>query len=109
MRFRVTLAHTLVVLVPCSLTGQQPLTRQQAIDAALTRGPRAALAIADTAVGAAQLLAARALDNPALSASYSKSPPNYHAMVDLPLDVTGARTARIRSAQANRLASQYRF
>src|SRR4051812_45825110 len=109
MRFRATLAPILFVVVPCLVRGQQPLTRQQAIDAALARGPRAALAIADTAVGAAQLLAARAIDNPALSASYSKSTPHYHAVVDLPLDLTGARGARIRSAQAIRLASRYRF
>src|SRR3954470_20035618 len=109
MRFRATLVPILFVVIPSLVAGQQPLTRQQAIDAALARGPRTALALADTAVGAAQLLAARALDNPALSASYSKSTPHYHAVVDLPLDVTGARSARIHSAQANRLASQYRF
>src|SRR3954468_24915179 len=109
MRFRTTLAGMLVILLPLLAESQQPLPRQQAVDAALARGPRAALARADTAVGTAQLLAARALDNPGLSATYSKSTPHYHAIVDLPLDVAGARGARIRSAQANRLASQYRF
>jgi cobalt-zinc-cadmium efflux system outer membrane protein len=35
--------------------------------------------------------------------------PTYHAIVDLPLDITGIRGARIRAAEATRLASQYRF
>ena len=108
MRFRALLAATFV-LPPSIATAQQPLTRQQAIAAALAHGGRAALATADTALGAAQLLAARARDNPALSASYSKSTPHYHALVDLPLDVSGARGARIRAASASRIASQYRF
>src|SRR5947207_10239753 len=88
---------------------QQPITRQQAVEAAVTRGARAAVARADTLVGAAQLLSARQWDNPSLSASYTKSTPNYHEIVDLPLDISGARAARIRSAEALRLASQYRF
>jgi cobalt-zinc-cadmium efflux system outer membrane protein len=67
------------------------------------------VARADTLVGSAQLLSARQWDNPSVSATYSKSTPNYHEIVDLPLDITGARSARIRSAQALRLASQYRF
>ena len=90
-------------------SGQQPLTRQQAIESALTRAPRAAVARADTLVGAAQLLSARQWENPSLSLTYSKSPPNYHETIDLPLDVFGVRGARISSAQAARLASHYRF
>ncbi|MDP9203773.1 MAG: TolC family protein, partial [Gemmatimonadota bacterium] len=42
-------------------------------------------------------------------ATYSKSTPHYHEIVDLPLDLTGVRSARVRSARAIRLASQYRF
>ena len=88
---------------------QQPVTRQQAIESAVARGARAAVGRADTLVGSAQLLAARQRDNPSLSATYSKSTPHYHTIVDLPLDITGARGARVRSAEATRLASQYRF
>ena len=99
----------LAIAVPLSARGQQPVTREQAIEAAETRGARAAVARADTLIGAAQLLTARSWDNPSLAASYSKAPPNYHAIVDLPLDVTGIRGTRIRAAQASRLASQYRF
>jgi outer membrane protein, heavy metal efflux system len=109
MRFRVNPARVLLLLLPSIAAAQQPLTRQQAVDAAVSRGARAALARADTTVGAAQLLSARAYDNPSLSGSYSKSTPHYHAIVDLPLDITGIRGARIQSAEARRTASQYRF
>jgi len=102
-------ATALLVFLAAVARSQQPVTREQAIDAAVTRGARAAVARADTLVGAAQLLTARSWDNPSLAASYSKAPPNYHAIVDLPLDITGARGTRIRAAQASRLASQYRF
>lgn len=89
--------------------GQQPITREQAVESAVARGARAAVARADTLVSAAQLLTARARENPSLSATYSKSLPHYHAIVDLPFDLAGIRGARIRSAEATRLASQYRF
>jgi cobalt-zinc-cadmium efflux system outer membrane protein len=88
---------------------QEPVTRQQAKESAVTRGARAGVARADTLVGSAQLLAARQWDNPSLSASYSRAVPTHHEMVDLPLDLTGVRSARIRSAESTRLASQYRF
>ena len=99
----------LLVMLPAVARSQQAITRQQAVEAAITRGARAAVARADTLVGAAQLISARQWDNPSLSASYSKSTPRYHEIIDLPLDITGARSARIRSAEATRLASQYRF
>jgi cobalt-zinc-cadmium efflux system outer membrane protein len=88
---------------------QQPVTRAQAIESAVTRGARSAVARADTLVAAAQLLTARGWENPSLAASYSKDLPNYHAIVDFPLDVTGLRGTRVQAAQATRLASQYRF
>jgi cobalt-zinc-cadmium efflux system outer membrane protein len=91
------------------VSGQQPVTRQQAVESAVTRGARAAVARADTLVGAALLLTARSWENPSVAGTYSKAPPNYHAIVDFPLDITGARGVRVRAAQANRLASQYRF
>jgi cobalt-zinc-cadmium efflux system outer membrane protein len=102
-------ATALVCLLAAVARSQQPVTRQQAIESAVTRGARAAVARADTLVGSAQLLSARSWENPSLSATYSKSTPHYHAIVDLPLDITGVRGARIRSAEATRLASQYRY
>lgn len=88
---------------------QEPVTRQQAIESAVTRGARAGVARADTLVGSAQLRAARQWDNPSLNATYSRAVPTHHEVVDLPLDLTGVRSARIRSAESTRLASQYRF
>jgi cobalt-zinc-cadmium efflux system outer membrane protein len=88
---------------------QEPVTRQQAIQSAVARGARAGVARADTLVGSAQLVAARQWDNPSLSATYSRAVPTHHEIVDLPLDLTGVRSARIRSAESTRLASQYRF
>ena len=88
---------------------QETVTRQQAIESAVTRGARAGVARADTLVGSAQLRAARQWDNPSLTATYSRAVPTHHETVDLPLDLTGVRSARIRSAQSTRLASQYRF
>lgn len=103
-------AIALIVLLSASLAqGQQPVTREQAIQSAISRGARAAVARADTLVGAAELLTARTRGNPSLAGTYSKSPPPYHAVVDLPFDITGARRFRIRAAQASRVASQYRF
>ena len=106
-----SISPLVVLLVVASQVArsQQPITRQQAVDAAVTRGARAAVARADTLVGAAQLLSARQWENPSLSATYSKAVPRYHEIIDLPFDISGARSARIRSAEATRLASQYRF
>ena len=89
---------------------QQPVTRQQAVDIAVMRGARAAVARADTLVGAAQLITARRVgQSVACRRPTPKALPNYHAIVDFPLDITGIRGARIRAAEATRLASQYRF
>jgi cobalt-zinc-cadmium efflux system outer membrane protein len=99
----------LLLVLPTASRAQQPVTRQQAVESATTRGARAAVARADTLVGAAQVVAARQWENPSLSATYSKSTPNYHEIVDVPFDISGSRSARIRSAEATRLASQYRF
>ncbi|MDQ6871592.1 MAG: TolC family protein [Gemmatimonadota bacterium] len=96
-------------MIPAGVDGQQPITRQQAVDVAVLRGARAAVARADTLVGTAQLITAKGRDNPSLALTYATAVPTYHAIVDLPLDISGVRGARIRSAEATRLASQYRF
>jgi len=86
-----------------------PLTRAQAIASALEHGPRLPIARADTMIAAGQLITARGLPNPSLSASYSKSLPNYHVTAELPLDFIGLRGTRIQAANAARTAAQYRF
>jgi cobalt-zinc-cadmium efflux system outer membrane protein len=100
-----------IATVICATTAgsQQPVTRQEAVQSAVTLGPRAAVARADMLVGAAQVISAREWENPSLALTYSRSVPNYHEVLDLQLDLFGARSARIRSAEAARLASRYRF
>ena len=87
----------------------QPLSRAAAIDAALQRGARLGVARADTSAAYAALLTARAFQNPTLSTSYSKSTPQYHVSLDVPLDFPALRSARIGAANAARQAAQYRF
>jgi cobalt-zinc-cadmium efflux system outer membrane protein len=86
-----------------------PVSREDAVATAVAHGARLGIARADTAIAYAALLTARALQNPALSGSYSKAVPNYHVTMDLPLDLPMQRRARIGSARAGRLAAQYRF
>jgi cobalt-zinc-cadmium efflux system outer membrane protein len=106
--FVVTLCE-LATLPAAAQDARTPLTRAQAIQQALTRGARLGVTRADTAVAFGQLLTARTLPNPTLSASYSKAIPRYHVTADLPLDFTWLRGTRVGSAQAARQAAQYRF
>jgi cobalt-zinc-cadmium efflux system outer membrane protein len=85
------------------------VTREAAVEAALASGPRLGLARADTSLALAQLLSARARQNPVLATSYSKSTPQYHATLELPLGYPWLRRSRVGSAEAARLAAQYRF
>ena len=85
------------------------LTREAAIATALQRGGRLRLAHADTASASARLRLARTLENPAITAEYSKSAPQYHLTLDLPLDYPWLRRTRIAAAQASRDAAKYRY
>jgi cobalt-zinc-cadmium efflux system outer membrane protein len=98
-----------LLLAASALTAQQPVSRAQAIASAVARGPRVAFAAADTGLALGQLLAARAFPNPTLSASYSKSVPQYHFDLDLPLEYPWLRSSRIGSAKAARVSAGYRF
>jgi len=105
------------ILVVCMLgavhaplaRAQAPLTRAQALKSAVSRGARLAVARADTAVAGAQLLVARTRPNPSLSASYSKSVPNYHVIADIPLDLPMLRQLRVRAAQLGLEAANLRY
>jgi cobalt-zinc-cadmium efflux system outer membrane protein len=92
-----------------ALAAQQPVTRQQVVEAALARGPRVTLAATDTAAARAELLSARAFQNPTVSASYSRDVPQYHASIDLPLDLPWIRSARIRVAAEARVSARFRY
>src|SRR6266850_6765339 len=99
----------ILVLSPPRLPAQQPVTRTQAVAAALARGARAALGRADTAAARGVVRAARAFPNPSLSSTYTKDVPQYHAAVDLPLDLPWLRGARIGAAESARDAARYGF
>ena len=92
-----------------SLSAQQPVTRAQAVAAALARGARAAFGRADTAAAGGVLHAARLYPNPSAAASYSKDVPHYHLIADLPLDLPWIRSARIGAAASARDAARYGF
>jgi len=92
-----------------SALAQQPVTRAEAVAAALARGPRVAVAATDTAASRAELMTARAFQNPLLSASYTKDVPQYHATVELPLDFPWLRGARIRAAAEANVSTVLRF
>src|SRR3989449_8097671 len=90
-----------------SLSAQQPVTRAQAVAAALARGTRAAFGRADSAAAAGALHGARLYPNPLLSATYTKDVPHYHVIADLPLDLPWIRAARIGAAASARDAVRY--
>jgi cobalt-zinc-cadmium efflux system outer membrane protein len=105
-----SLAAALAAPYPAGAQGTlEPVSRAQAVEAALARAPRLGVARADSAAAAAQLLTARAFANPTLAASYSKSVPQYHVSLDLPLDYPSVRGVRTRSAAAARQAARYRL
>lgn len=106
---RRSLCAGLSLVLAQALGAQTPVSRSDAVAAALEHGARLGLARADTAAAFAGLLAARAYPNPALSTVYSKSTPNYHVTMDVPLDLPPLRGPRVGAARAARLASQYRF
>jgi cobalt-zinc-cadmium efflux system outer membrane protein len=104
------LAALIVLLAVIPIGGMsQPLSREAAINASVARGGRAALAAADTASAKAQLLGARALENPAFNATWSKSAPQLHFSLEMPVPFPGGRRLRINSAQASVRAAGYRY
>jgi outer membrane protein, heavy metal efflux system len=96
-------------LLAGSLAGQQPVSRTDAVAAALARGARSAFARADTQAAAGLLHGARLYPNPSLSATYTKDTPHYHLIADVPLDLPWLRSARVGAAAAGRDASRFRF
>lgn len=107
MRLRSALAGFALLGGP--LAGQQPVTRADAVGAALTRGARSAFARADTAAAAGLLHGAGLYPNPSLSATYTKDTPHYHLIADVPLDLPWLRSARVGAAAAGRDAARFRF
>src|SRR3989442_8559564 len=92
-----------------SVSAQQPVTRAQAVAAALAHGARAAFGRADTAAASGALNAARLYPNPTALGSYSRDVPHYHVTADLPLDLPWIRSARIGAAASARDVARYNF
>jgi len=113
MHVRVLQLVGIAVLISATTTAttraQRPITRADAVDAAVSVGPRLAVAQADTAVAVAALITARALPNPTLAASYTKDQPPYHTTLELPLDFPWLRGPRVGAAAAARTAAQYHY
>jgi len=103
---------SLIVSLFCgvgSLTAQQPITRAQAVSAALEHGARVFLGRADTAQTAAALHAAGLYPNPSFTASWSQDVPHDHLLANLPLDLPWLRSARIGAASSTHDAARYGF
>ena len=98
-----------LLLAAAVASAPQPVTRAEAVAAALARGPRLALARADSVAARAQLSLARQFENPIFGASYSKSTPQNHFSLDVPLDYPWLRSARVGAAQSGLGAATYRF
>jgi len=109
MRRAFSLVSLWTVSIVRLVSPQQPVTRGDAVAAALARGARGAFGRADTAAAAALLRGARLYPNPTLAATYTKDVPHYHVIADLPLDLPWLRAARIGAAAAARDAARYGF
>ncbi len=107
--FHLRLTPLLALLWPLSVAAQRPVSLRAAVDAALTRGPRIAIARADSAMGQSRILAARAWPNPDLALGYSKDAPNYHIELEQPFEYPGVRSARTRAALAGARAATLRL
>src|SRR5256885_16593672 len=92
-----------------SLSAQQPVTRAQAVEAALARGARAAFGRADTTFAAGVLGAARAFPNPTVAATYTKDVPHYHYVPDPPPDLPWLPSPRIGAAASPPPPARYGF
>jgi outer membrane protein, heavy metal efflux system len=102
------LAFALIV-TPAAAQTIQPLTLRDAVDAAVARGTRVALARADSATSRAGLTTAREWPNPTLTFQYTRDTPHYHGFLEFPIDYPWLRSARIHSASLATRSAGYRF
>lgn len=104
-----TLVLVLIAPVVGRAQGVRPLSRAEAIDRALGASPRGAALAADTLAAAGHLATARAYPNPTASVTYSKSTPQHHFIVDVPVDLPYVRGPRVRAARAAASSAQLTF
>lgn len=101
-----------VALAPAAAHSQAPgmsVSRAEAIETALRRAPRTAVARADSMAAAALVVLARQRENPVFGASYSESTPQAHFSLDIPVNWPSARAPRIAAARAGLDAATLRF
>src|SRR5690349_24754528 len=98
-------------LLRAPLSAQTPrgVSRAEAAALAVAHGPRAATARADSAAARGDLAAARAFANPTFSATYTKSVPRYHYILDIPVDWPWVRAPRVGAANAGADAAGARY
>jgi len=84
------------------------LSRSEAMRMATERSPRLSLTRADSAMAAAGLQLARQFENPAFSALYTKSAPETHFSLDVPIEWPGARRSRISASESEVAAATFR-
>jgi cobalt-zinc-cadmium efflux system outer membrane protein len=112
MRPGIIAAASALLATAAPMSGAQqvrPVTRSDVIAAALARGSRIAFARADSTSARAEYKTARQYDNPTVSAGYSKSIPQQHFSMDIPLDYPWLRRPRISAAASGVGAARYRF
>lgn len=107
--WRIAAAGAVVLAAAGASGAQQQVTRTAAIASAVERGPRVAIARADSAAARAQLSFARQYENPVFGLSYSKDAPQHHVGLDIPLDLPWFRNPRIGFARAALDAATLRF
>jgi cobalt-zinc-cadmium efflux system outer membrane protein len=102
----VVAAAILIVTGGTHLAAQEPVSLDQAVSMALSRGPSVAMAVADSALAQAFVSQARAIPNPTATAQYTKSTPQHHLEVEQPIPFPWTRSARVSaSVGATRAAS----
>ena len=107
---RARLASALLVcVVTASAQAQRPVSRLDAVAAAVTRGPLVAFIAADTARAAADYRTAGVRFQPNLQASFTQASPQYHVIGELPLDGTLLRNRRLAVAGAVQRAARGQF
>ena len=89
--------------------GVPAISRDSSVAIALAHGSRAAIAGATARSAAARVREAGAFANPLLSATYSKAVPQYHAIIELPLDFVTMRGPRVAAARSASEAAQLRL
>jgi cobalt-zinc-cadmium efflux system outer membrane protein len=94
---------------PAVLGAQIPVTMATAVDSALARGTRVALARADSASARAQLISARELPNPTASINWTEDTPHMHGFVFFPIDYPWYRHARLRGAEFGARSAGFRY